>query len=31
MLKTFKSLNILEFTEKFSTDDKCKEYLSELK
>jgi len=31
MLNTFQGLNILEFTEKFSTDDKCKEYLSELK
>lgn len=27
----FKGLNILEFTEKFSTDDKCRAYLSELK
>lgn len=27
----FKGLNILEFTEKFSTDDKCREYLSQLK
>lgn len=27
----FKGLNILEFTEKFSTDDKCREYLSQQK
>lgn len=27
----FKGLNILEFTEKFSTDDKCREYLSSQK
>lgn len=27
----FKGLNILEFTERFSTDDKCRAYLSELK
>lgn len=27
----FTGLNILEFTEKFSTDDKCREYLAEIK
>ena len=27
----FQGLNILEFTEKFSTDDKCREYLSHQK
>lgn len=27
----FKGLNILEFTERFSTDDKCRGYLSDLK
>ncbi len=27
----FKGLNVLEFTERFSTDDKCRAYLSELK
>ena len=27
----FKGLNILEFTEKFSTDDDCRQYLSSIK
>ena len=31
MSNMFQGLNILEFTEKFSTDDKCREYLSHQK
>jgi hypothetical protein len=27
----FQGLNVLEFTERFSTDDKCREYLSDQK
>ena len=29
--KTFKGLNMIEFSERFATDDNCSNYLSEIK